>query len=598
MDALVLDSEGQLVSGLQAHEFAIFEDEIRHQVSRLETDGPGSGRILPMVLVLVGEEAQAPGSDEVVAAVQAVRQQVGPRDQVCIFRLGKDLRLAHPFSGQAEDLVAALQSSEPGQLLEAESVPSASALGQTPFATAESRLQLARQIQRLFYSAPMNLRRTAESAYPALVQAVARALSGIQGRKTLLLLGSGQVSSPLPPSEAERSLELANAFHLAVYSQDEARPKPSPAAGGRDAAPVRRSNRRSPLWLIVHASSGFVLQPDDLASQVRRVFVEARNHYRLFYRSRQQVQDGRYRKQRLTVGRPGLEARVRTGYPARLDGMELLSQSEIEALEAIQEASQARSRAAFLRADVLQQKGLGQKVLVSLGIPSESLQFQDLSAQGRQGRLCRIHVKALLRDDSGAVLQALGGRLAIRLDDARYSVVEGDGLAVTRLLNLPPGNYSLHAGFVDELGGGGAWLKHDFRIEPPEEKLTLSPILLGRRDRLSIRGRDAAPLGVGNFVPSARRTFQAAGPLSFVVEAYNLTDASQSDIRAYLENALGARSALKLENEGGKAKLAQGSLDLSELAPGKYQLVVEAIDPSNGATAVSRAPFEVASPAR
>lgn len=589
VDALVLDPENRIVTGIRADELVIFEDEVAHQVVRLEAAAESTEPIHLVVVALVGEP---PSADAVAALVQALGR-LGPGLQVCIFRLGSDLRLLHPFSGQSEGLLQALRSSEPGQLPEAGFGRQDERLDSRSLATAQGRLQLARRIQRIFYATSADLRRSSRSSYPALIQAVARALSGIQGRKSLLLLGPDQVSPPLPPSEVERTLELANAFHLAVYSQDEARPEPSPGAQGRDVAPLRRSGRSSPLRLIVNSTSGFVLGQDDLASQIRRVFLEARNHYRLFYHSRQPVLDGRYRKQRLAVARLNLEARNRTGYPARPKGMELLGHSELEALDTIQKAHQSGSGEAFLRADVLQKKALGQKVLVSLTIPSSSLQFRDLTAQGREGRICRIQINALLRDESGAVLQTFGGPLALRLNDSRNAVVEQNGLAVNRLISLAPGHYSLQAGFLDELGGSGSWLTHDFQVRPPATELAWSPILLGRRDRISIRGRDAAPLGTGNFVPSARRTFRAEGRLAFVAEAYNLEESSQADIQAYLENVLGARSSLKLERDEGRAGLAQGSLDLSELAAGKYQLVVEAVDVSSGALAQSRAPFEV-----
>lgn len=594
LDVLVQDSDLQLVSGLRADEFVIYEDEVRHQVTLLEAAGPNAertGRIHPVVLALVGDEA--PGTEILTAAARALRLQMKGSDQVCIFRLGKQLRLLHPFSSDAEELVAALQSSEPGQLLP-EGPLSEADLDSNPFALAEGRLQLAQRIQRLFYATSTSLRRSAESSFPALIQAAARGLSGIQGRKTLVLLGKDQVSTALPPAEVDRTLELANAFHLAVYSLDEAPPPPS--RDGRETAPPRSGNQASPLRLIVNSSCGMILNQDDLASQVERVFQEAHQHYRIFYRSRKQNADGRYRQLRVQVNRVGLEARYRTGYPARPPGLELLSQSEIEALGTIREAQQSNPRAAWLRADVLPTASVGQRALVTLGIPAASLHFYDLSDQGREGRLCRFQTIALLRDASGAVLQTSGGPLSLALEPASFGVVERDGLAVTGMLDLAPGKYVLEAGLLDELGGGGAWLERDLQVGPPSQEPALGPILLGRQDRSAIRGRDWAPIGIPGFVPAAKSSFPAAGWLSFVIESRHPKDSPQAELHAFLENALGARSALEVVRAESQPQMAQGRLDLSELAPGKYTLVVESSGLSDGAKAESRAPFEIAEP--
>lgn len=593
-DCVVLDLQGRPVNNLRKDDIVVMEDDIPHQVDRLEISGSGeAAEFYPVVLVLAGNAASGGNPEAVAAALEALGKEMRPGYQIAVFRLGEQLELLLPFSDSAEEVAAALKSSAPGRPLDPHSVPPAGAPDWAAFAAPEGRRELAEQIQRVFADSDPSLKRRPESSHPALIQAVSRALSGVPGRKTLILLGSGLQSGPLDPSAVQRTIELANAFRLTVYSADEAPAKDLDDRVGR--SPKKPSSRPSPLLSIVHHSGGFALTSDSLPDQLQRALYEARRHYRLYYRSSRPQLDGRNREVYLRLRSQSMESRNRSGYPARPPGLEILDQKGLQDLETIRQTAVDSPMAAELGAAVLQRNGLQQNVLVSLGIPASSLRFRNLSREGREGRMCQIHVNGLLRDASGAVLNTFGGPLALNLDAPASAVVDRDGLALNHLLHLVPGSYTVQAGILDELGGSAAWLEKDLQVEPPQDKLLLGPVLMGRQDRRPLRGRDALALMADGFVPSAGRTFSAQGTLSFAVEIHNAGEAAQLYIRGYLDNALGSRTDLELEQDSKEPGivLVQGSLDLSNLAEGSFQVVIEVSDNASRTRLHDSAPFQV-----
>lgn len=592
LDCVVINQQGQPVDGLRAGDFQVMEDDAPQQLVRLEESGSGqSAEVYPVVLVLVGQAAAGDEPDAVAAAVEALGRQTAPGFLIAVFRMADQLELLLPFSDKAAEWSAAVKSAAPGQTLDPHSVPAAAAPDQTAFATPEGRLGLSQQILRLFALSDPSLRRSPKSSHPALIQAVSRALSGIAGRKTLILIGTGLQSGDLKPFEVQRTIDLANAFRLTVYSEDETPAENSDAGVKR--FPQEEKPRPSPLLNMIHQSGGFLVRPETLVDHLERALYEARRHYRLYYRSRQPQPDGRSREVYLNLRDPKMEGRQRSSYPARPAGLEMLNRDELLLLQKMRQTAGESPLKADLSTVVLQRSEVQQEALVSLGIPASSLQILDFSGEGREGRMCRIQASGLLLDSTGAVLRTFAGPLALTLDPSAFEVVERDGLALNQQLPLVPGRYLVQVGVLDDIGGKAAWLVKEVQVEPPQDKPRLGPLLLGRLDRRVLRGRDPFAVVGDGFVPSASRDFPNQGALYFACEIYNTDESAQ--IQAYLEDSQGVRTDLKLERKSKTAQppVAEGSLDLSNLSEGNFELVVEVGGGSPKTRLEAHAPFRI-----
>ena len=270
LSAVVTDSAGRYVSGLDARDFQVFEDGVEQQIQIFNApDSP-----ITFAVLVDGSISIASRLPTVRQSVRELLRNLGPRDFVQMVQFNERVSVLESFSTRRAALEAAIDSF--------------SAAGGTAVLNAVFR----------------GLRE---------IEAQAREERDESRRRAIVLLSDGVDSSSLISedvvlSEARRS--RASVYSVGLGQNLSAR-LTAGARGARGAALLEELGRTTGGRVIVPASV------DDLQAAFAQVAEELRHQYGLAYVSDNVIRDGRWRRIELRVrNRPELSVRHREGYYA------------------------------------------------------------------------------------------------------------------------------------------------------------------------------------------------------------------------------------------------------------------------------------------
>jgi VWFA-related protein len=595
------------------------------------------------------------------ASIKYLEQRLQPNDLMAVFVLGGGLRLVTDFTNSKTKLIAALKTKDlTGSALaydraslnaniEAGQSPlmqfQESSIGATPSgptATAQAA-ELARQLSSLgtaiiaqhVGSLDIALRtgldRRQSRGVLSAIRAIAMGVKGIEGRKTLILFSEGFVVGPSVEEELHSVAGLANRSQLAIYCvesqglqtrelrgdlvpRDEltnALSNPAdnkiPKGGETGFDRARQAGGDLPesaLRYVANATGGFLIRnTNDLSIGLERVDEEMRSYYLLSYRPKDERLDGRFRQIRVSLKKPDLSVRARSGYYAMPSGYELLSPSEFQLVEQVRKTDPATKIPIFVRVAGFQE-GIGQyRVPVILEIPSASIRFS--SNQGKQS--ARLFIMGLVRDRTGNLITRFGGPVRVDLTDAEHKVLSAGSVSFVNHIRLAAGSdYSFEVLVKDLLSGMVSNDQQAIHLSKSEPAMTLSTILLAREvDKSSdIADRFLTVQGV-KILPSARCQFRNGDNLIFYFDIYNAQldrDKKSADIFIKLSLTRGgepvnARLPDYHLNESSAAPAAHITfsryLRLAGLPPGDYTLLIDVKDARGNQSARGQATFSL-----
>ena len=270
LSAVVTDSDGLYVSGLDTADFQVFEDGVEQQIQIFNApDSP-----ITFAVLVDGSVSIASRLPTVRLSVRELLRNLGPRDAVQMVQFNERVSVLESFSTRRDALEAAIDSF--------------SAAGGTAVLNAVYR----------------GLRE---------IEARAREERDESRRRAVVLLSDGVDSSSLISedvvlSEARRS--RASVYSVGLGQNLSAR-LTAGARGARGAALLEELGRTTGGRVIVPASA------DELQAAFAQVAEELRHQYGLAYVSDNVRRDGRWRRIELRVrNRPDLSVRHREGYYA------------------------------------------------------------------------------------------------------------------------------------------------------------------------------------------------------------------------------------------------------------------------------------------
>jgi VWFA-related protein len=355
-----------------------------------------------------------------------------------------------------------------------------------------------------------------------------------------------------------------------------------------------------------------VVGTDNLSDGFRRIVQANSSYYVLGYRPADTPRDGGYRKISVTVGVPDVGVVARKGYYA------------------IAEDSKADRRANDSAADVPVPNAISTPMRELLASPLPVARGLPLRATGgllRAGNdtgLVALVIELDTRDlpfveHDGQIsneielayvaMDAQGVQRAGNRSLGRVQLPSADRATVTRGLRyviefaVPPGLYQVRVGAHESAGdhGGSALLDVDARL-PEKSAISIGPILL------TTPAAQAVPT-TGNYPtvkaalpgpPTTARDFERDQTLTALVSVFSrdgaadAVDVSMSVRRPdggdALRNAFQLTAADAMPDKGGYARVVQ--MPLSSLAPGSYELVIEA-KPASGRVASRSVEFTV-----
>ena len=331
VSVVVHDGRHQPVEGLTARDFQLLEDGTEVPVSLVDlhaeagdtvgdTNGiftnhvrrPARGGVVALVFDRLNTtlDYQSLARDEIVKRLALL----DPDDRVALYLLGPDgIQVLHDFTADARPLIAALRR--------ATARPSSAAQEGTPEPVGV-RETLDAQIEAFvnggLRTAPALYQRTRTYSGIKGLEEVAEHLAGVPGRKNLVWLSS---SLPFTLDEAATVL---NDSDIAVYSV---------TVRGVDSAVENPAGGLAP---IAEWTGGRAYETtNDLGDAIRAAVDDSRMSYVLSYQPAPGAADGTFRPIAVSVRRPGVTVRHRTGHFSTSSGRSTAAMATQEIVEAL-----------------------------------------------------------------------------------------------------------------------------------------------------------------------------------------------------------------------------------------------------------------------
>ncbi len=336
-----------------------------------------------------------------------------------------------------------------------------------------------------------------DSLYALL--ALARAMTGVEGRKSVLYFAEG-----LPvPSAVSEALDLvvsqANRANLTVYAVDtrgllteggneesnraliaarNLSERAMRSAGAED-GPTRgvspmevkahdlaldsiRLNAKANLRDLAEATGGFLVSDtNDLATGLERIGGDLRGYYEVGYTPANPGATGAFREIEVRVRRRGVTVRTRRGYFAFPPGQSAALPYELALANALAEREPPHAFA--LSVTSTPEVANGGAARIEVTVPLNELRIDSDDAKGAY----RAHLSllVLVKDADGAVAAKLSHDWPIRGPLSDLARARAQSATVRRDLNLPPGRYVLEAAAMDRLGGTRSTQRSELAIE-------------------------------------------------------------------------------------------------------------------------------------
>ena len=485
VSVVVHDAKGAVVENVRPDEFELFDNGVKQDISsvRVERIEPVTGSAKPAPLpdhvfsnaapyragtpkattIILLDQLNTPPVDQVFARQQLVKflRTLTPADSIALYTLGRDLRVVHDFTTDISALLRALQKRGlyAGPEL-ADSTPEAADTGSN---YPEMDALLNGVAENIAAQQTVDRVRTTLAA----IEAIARHVSGLPGRKNLvwvsggfpLSIGMEQISMGTPANGVEFSTDLENAARtisaaqLAIYPIDArglqagSQPSVSAAPNSRTAAPAAAlltprmssvvSSQQAMISLAQRTGGRPFVNTNDLRGAIRKATDDARTTYVLGYYPAHGTWDGKFRRLKVNVKRPGLDVRYRTGYFAFGDRQQTAEARKAALSEAARSPIEATGIALVARLDPDQPKPGSLRVQLAIEPRHVSLVRQGDRWVGE------VDVMFVSRATADAVPAVTSQFYPISLtQEDRESALEA-ALRLTRTLDLVQARYAL-----------------------------------------------------------------------------------------------------------------------------------------------------------
>ena len=474
----------------------------------------------------------------------------------------------------------------------------------------DARLR-AMEAQMLLFSDSVTREGQGQASLQPLL-AIARALSLVQGRKSLLYFSEGLAVPPSVEDLFQSMVSTANRSNVSVYAfdarglrvrspteetklaldlaretafsdqvggavPDEAVPTLGidPSEMSRDAL---RLNRQGVLRDLAESTGGFlVAETNDLRPGLERVVADLRAYYEVGYVPPTPKADGRWRAISVKVSRPGVVVRTRRGYYALPPGAPVVLPYELalaEALAASPMPHDVEHRAATLRFA----GGEAQtETLVWVEVPLAGLALTP----GETTYRGHVSLLAQVKDETGTLVARLSHDAPIEGPLAEIESARGRTTVVRRTLRLPPGRYVLETAVQDRESGRLGARRAAFEIPAPGPSLSLGSVAIVRADEVgAVAPASDDPLRAGPLraTPLLGRSFPEGTPavsLFFSLHAGSGDRPPEVELEFRRDGQVVSHTKPELPapDAGGRVTYV-GSFTTGSLEPGLYEVWV------------------------
>jgi len=673
VDVRVTDKRGQPVTDLKPGDFRVYEDGVEQKVTSFSTEniaqlatagGEGGAPAiidlsrLPTVvspaqvnrmvqdhrLLVLFFDLSSMQVDDLLRAVRSaenfVRKQLTPADLVAVTTYSSDLRVVQNFTNDRDELHKALESIRIG---ESSSLATQGETGTAGGTSATGEEIVAEDTSEAFTpdETEFNIFNTDEKL--AALESLADLLRGVPGRKSVIHFSSGLEKTGIEnQAQLRATTDAANRADVSFYTVD--------ARGLVGLPPGGDATSASPSGTAVYTASAFSSQMSSLEggretlaslatdtggrtfydmNDFSQAFTDVQKdnttYYLLGYTPSNSRSDGRFRRIKVEVNRPGVRVQARPGYYAPKNFRQFTDEDKELQLEQAMDLDEpfvdlplAIETAHFLQRD------RQYYVLLAAKIPGSVVSFLNKSSSHRT----EFDFAWRATDSSGHVAAALRDTLPVKLDPDNYQRVLASNFLYEGGFVLPPGTYKLKA-VVRENESGKMGTFEEPLVLPPAggPGLAVSSVVVSnqvdqRGPASAGKGRKGQPqdanlhplqVGSTSVLPSVTRVFRTNQSLYAYLESYPPANAEKSEGAA--QPATRPSSAVALVFFRGGAKISEAGpfpgepqkssggvvrylvkIPLAKFPPGRYWMQVNVLDPAADQVAFTRVPLAIMKP--
>ena len=602
-----------------------------------------TSRTLPrnvIALVLDGQTTETTNLKPVRDGISKfVKERITTDDSTALFAIAGGLQLLQPFTQDKQQLLSAVEGAThiSTQAKTAEGRDLAGSIDKlreqlaaaptgpinTPAGgSAAAQAMISRRVLEQFLQLRTTLSTQQTRPILAALAAICEGLRPIRSKKTLIMFSQGFVAPEVLDWQVQSTIDIANRANVSIYIIDSTGLKggvpqsgayvPSSALSGISAAVDQESrirtsagqsifdisrhegiDRQQDLLSRLSEDTGgrFLKNTNDFANGLNRVDDEIRVRYTVAYRSTDQNFDGRFRKVKIEVHRPGVSVVSRPGYYAIPPAQVIpFSPDERKLIDSFSSLETRSTLPISVELSAVRSKDGSYVVPLLFDIPPESINFAEQAGKRR----LQLDVLGLVRKEGeDKILSRLGGNFNVELTGEQYQSILNDKIFYRQDIELEPGSYSIELMVKDRASGRAAARREKIVLPTAGDEFFASRAVLSRNATAVIpslsNSNDAFSVGNIQIRPSPSRQFRATDNLIIFFRLYNGAPSPDT-------NKPRVRVTVNLERDG---KLATKPFEfelteitseplphvafakfvkLTGLSPGKYKAVIQSRD--------------------
>jgi 5-hydroxyisourate hydrolase-like protein (transthyretin family) len=385
------------------------------------------------------------------------------------------------------------------------------------------------------------------------------------------------------------------------------------AVGGETVFDNARQEGQTREYDILYRISGdtggkFLKGNNDIGQGLERINQEIHSRYTLAYRSTNQNFDGSFRKVKIEVRRPDVQIASRTGYYAiSPEEIVLLSPAEKKLLSNFAAVENNPALPVSVSLSPFRSREGLYTVPLAIELPPSAVKFE------RKGdkQSMQLEVLGVLKQTPERVLSRLGGNFDVNLSENDYKQILANNIFYRQDLQLAPGDYTLDVIVRDKISGKTTARRQQSVLPEPDAEFATTPVVLSRyvepASELPPNPAELPDVFVHRkrlIRPSADRRFSVSDNLIMFLSVYNAannTETGTPQVRVTVRLMKDGQPATKpldyvltdVQNQPVPHLQFAEFIRLASLAPGRYQLSIEAKDMVTRKFTKQEAPFEI-----
>jgi VWFA-related protein len=666
VDVRVTDKSGKPVSDLKQEDFRIWEDGVPQTITSFSLEsverlaqasgeaGPPPvidlGKLPPQVtpaqavqdhrlLVLFFDQTSMQVDDlmrSLKSADDFVRTKVTPADLVAVVAYTSSLRILQNFTNDRDSLQKALKGLRPG---EASSLAELGAAGEAGTTDALGQEVVTQDVSAAFTpdETEFNIFNTDEKL--AAIESLAKMLRDVPGRKAVLHFSSGvQRTGVDNQAQLRATTDAANQANVSLYTVDARGLAALPPGGDASSASPSgtalysgqavasqvsslQGGRETLAALAADTGGRTFYDLNDFSPAFQQIQSDNSSYYMLGYSPTNRRSDGRFRRIRVQVSRPGVKVEARPGYFAPKDFRQFTREDkELQLQQAVELDAPFVDLPFVVDTAYFRQGEKKVTVVLAAKIPGSAVSFLQKSRRHET----QFDFVWRVTDASNKVAGVLRDTLPVKVAGENYELLLSGNILYEGTMTLPPGKYHLTTLVRENQSGKMGTFEQDLDLPGVNDSgLLLSSVVLSNEVKgkdESARGRarqskesGESPLEAGNrsILPSVTRVFRTNQTLSVYLESYGRKAATAGPGGAQTAVA-GLQPSLGLAFFRGGRKIAEAGpfagkqeksanekasffvqIPLEKFPPGRYTLQVNVLDPARDRVAFARVPLAV-----